>query len=135
MIWDFAEAALLSESTGSFLHGLGVKAQAVQAAPALPSSGQVQLADARTSPLSDGSAAVWFTDPPYYDAVPYSDLADFFFVWLKRVISNGDYLRDPFDQTNSLTPKANEIVQDETRTFGEQLDLSPELRRLRLIFH
>lgn len=120
MIWDFAEAALLSESTGSFLHGLGVKAQAVQAAPVLPSSGQVQLADARISPLPDGSAAVWFTDPPYYDAVPYSDLADFFFVWLKRVISNGDYLRDPFEQVNSLTPKANEIVQDETRKFDGQ---------------
>ncbi len=120
MIWDFAEAALLSESTGSFLHGLGVKAQAVEAAPLLPISGQTHLTDARTSPLPDGSAAVWFTDPPYYDAVPYSDLADFFFVWLKRVISNGDSLRDPFDQANPLTPKTNEIVQDETRKFDGQ---------------
>ena len=24
------------------------------------------------------------TDPPYYDAVPYADLSDFFYVWLKR---------------------------------------------------
>jgi hypothetical protein len=120
MIWDFAEAALLSESTGSFLHGLGVKAQAVQAAPILPLTGQVQLADARTSPLPDGSAAVWFTDPPYYDAVPYSDLADFFFVWLKRVISDTDVLRDPFERQNVLSPKTNEIVQDETRKYGGQ---------------
>jgi adenine-specific DNA methylase len=25
------------------------------------------------------------TDPPYYDAIPYSDLMDFFYVWLRRV--------------------------------------------------
>lgn len=25
-----------------------------------------------------------FTDPPYYDAIPYADLMDFFFVWLRR---------------------------------------------------
>ncbi len=24
------------------------------------------------------------TDPPYYDAIPYSDLMDFFYVWLRR---------------------------------------------------
>ena len=26
------------------------------------------------------------TDPPYYDAIPYSDLMDFFHVWLRRVL-------------------------------------------------
>jgi putative DNA methylase len=26
------------------------------------------------------------TDPPYYDAIPYSDLADFFHVWLRRAL-------------------------------------------------
>ncbi len=31
-------------------------------------------------------AHVWFTDPPYYDAIPYADLSDFFFVWLKRAL-------------------------------------------------
>lgn len=117
MIWDFAEAAILSESTGSFMHGLRVKAQAVENAPSFPFVGQVELADARKSPLPDRSADVWFTDPPYYDAVPYADLADYFFVWLKRAIPKNNYLRDPFDELNPLTPKLNEIVQDETRQF------------------
>ncbi len=116
MIWDFAEPAILSDSTGSFLHGLEVKAQAVASAPVLPYAGDVELADARHSPLPDNSAAVWFTDPPYYDAVPYSDLSDFFFVWLKRAILR-DHFRDPFDANNPLTPKSAEIVQDETRVF------------------
>lgn len=28
------------------------------------------------------------TDPPYYDDVPYSELSDFYYVWLKRVLSD-----------------------------------------------
>ena len=84
---------------------------------ALPhcSSGQVQLTDAAKHPLPDETVDAWFTDPPYYDAVPYSDLSDFFFVWLKRVLPGHPLLRDPFDPANSLTPKRLEAVQDETR--------------------
>jgi len=28
------------------------------------------------------------TDPPYYDDVPYTELSDFYFVWLKRALCN-----------------------------------------------
>ncbi len=77
--------------------------------------GQVQLADAVSSPLPAESVAIWFTDPPYYDAIPYSDLSDFFFSWLKRSLPDSQILQDPFDPTNALSPKAAEIVQDETR--------------------
>jgi len=47
-----------------------------------------------------------FTDPPYYDNVPYSYLSDFFYVWLKRSI--GDLYPDLF--STPLTPKSNELV-------------------------
>ncbi|MDQ7082682.1 MAG: hypothetical protein Q9N34_06805 [Aquificota bacterium] len=47
-----------------------------------------------------------FTDPPYYDNVPYSYLSDFFYVWLKR--SLGDIFPDLF--ASYLTPKGKEIV-------------------------
>ena len=77
--------------------------------------GQVQLADAANPPLPNDSAAVWFTDPPYYDAIPYSDLSDFFLVWLKRALPGHPLLRDPFDPTNPLSPKLQEAVQDETK--------------------
>jgi len=46
------------------------------------------------------------TDPPYYDNVPYSDLADFFYVWLKRTI--GDLYPELF--STPLTPKTEEII-------------------------
>ena len=57
-----------------------------------------------------------FSDPPYYDAIPYSDLSDFFFVWLKRALPDHALLRDPFDGNNRLTPKTQEAVQDEDKT-------------------
>ncbi|GIW94558.1 MAG: hypothetical protein KatS3mg110_2599 [Pirellulaceae bacterium] len=47
--------------------------------------------------------------------MPYADLSDFFFVWLKRVLPDHPLLRDPFDPKNSLTPKKREAVQDETK--------------------
>ena len=74
-----------------------------------------QLADATDHPLPDESAAIWFTDPPYYDAIPYSDLSDFFLVWLKRALPAHPLLRDPFDAANPLSPKDREAVQDETK--------------------
>jgi hypothetical protein len=79
------------------------------------SVGQVQVADAAESPLLPESSDLWFTDPPYYDAVPYADLSDFFFVWLKRTLATDALARDPFDSSNPLTPKTREIVQDESK--------------------
>jgi len=116
--WDFAEAAPLGGSSGSFK--LAVEHTAANAlacvAGSSPASDVSQL-DAAELLLPDESVDVYFTDPPYYDAVPYSDLSDFFFVWLKRVLPNHPLLRDRFDVHNPLTPKGREIVQDETKSF------------------
>jgi putative DNA methylase len=117
IVWDFAEPAPLSDSTGSFQHGLEVKAQAVQDFPRLQIKGSAVLSDARQSPLPDESASVWFTDPPYYDAIPYSDLSDFFFVWLKRGLPATSLFRHDKDSAD-LTPKAAEIVQDTSKHVG-----------------
>jgi len=73
-------------------------------------AGQVQQADAAAHPLPSETAAVWFTDPPYYDAIPYADLADYFLVWLRRPADGERAISDPFDQTNPLSPKDREIV-------------------------
>lgn len=81
--------------------------------------GQVEAADALKNPLPSQSAGVWFTDPPYYDAVPYAELSDFFFVWLKRTLPGYPLLRDLGDPTNPLTPKAAEIVQDEVKEIDQ----------------
>ena len=116
VVWDFAEAVAISNSTGSFLDAVEVVAGASESLTnLLHSPGRTQQADARTFPLPSESGSVWFTDPPYYDAVPYSELSDFFYVWLKRTQPGNPLLRDTTDPTNPLTPKAGEIVQDETK--------------------
>src|SRR5205807_1974189 len=79
---------------------------------------QVHLSDATQHPTISESAHVWFTDPPYYDAIPYADLSDFFFVWLKRMLPGHPLLRDPFESANPLTPKEREAVQDLTKTYA-----------------
>ena len=116
MVWDFAEAVVTSQSTGSFLDGIEIVAGCVEAVSRISDrAGQVQQADACELPLPAESAAVWFTDPPYYDAIPYSDLSDFFLVWLKRSLPKNLSLQDPHDPANSLSPKRREAVQDEIR--------------------
>ena len=118
-VWDFGEAVVTSESTGSFADGVGVVSGAVEnIGRSFNRVGQIQQSDATIHPLPDQTAQVWFTDPPYYDAIPYSDLSDFFLVWLKRTLPNLTLLRDPFDLSNPLSPKQQEAVQDETRTVA-----------------
>jgi putative DNA methylase len=116
MTWDFAEAVPISESTGSLSDRVAALADTLEkVAPRGMMAGQVTVEDACSWALPIESAGVWFTDPPYYDAVPYADLSDFFFVWLKRALPGHPLLRDPFDAANPLTPKRREAVQDETK--------------------
>jgi hypothetical protein len=116
MAWDFAESNLLSESSASIFQSFGNLIDNTSATYVPGSNtGTCQVADSRSHPLSDDGASIWFTDPPYYDAVPYSDLSDFFFVWFKRALPGHSLLRDPFDVANPLTPKREEAVQDELK--------------------
>ena len=119
MAWDFGEGNPLSESTGGYSVAIEWVKKVVDAWP-MSGTGRSAIADAARHPLPDASAGVWFTDPPYYDAVPYADLSDFFLVWLKRVLPGHPLLQDPFDPTNALSPKGREAVQDETRKVDGQ---------------
>ena len=64
------------------------------------------MASATELPFPDNYFDAVFTDPPYYDNVPYSYLSDFFYVWLKRAI--GDLYPELF--STPLTPKSKEMV-------------------------
>ena len=111
--WEWGEAVSISESSGSFWSALTRSADAVESAFGFPYQTSIaSLSDAADTLLPTDTANIWFTDPPYYDAIPYASLADFFFVWFKRILPDNSLLRDPFDATNSLTPKIQEIVQD-----------------------
>lgn len=108
MIWDFVEGNPWSDSTGSWdgAWGWGVKV-CEHGAEANWAAGTAERSSATAHPLPDDSAAAFITDPPYYNAVPYADLSDFFYVWLKRTLNQtkSRLFNDP------LAPKDQEICQ------------------------
>ena len=107
---DFSEGNPFSGSTGGYSSALDWIAKVAEVWPR-SDTGQIQPSDATDHPLPDQAASVWFTDPPYYDAIPYAHLADFFYVWLKRVLPDHPLLRS-VDPNSRTTPKEREIVVD-----------------------
>ena len=114
IVWDFAEVVVTASAPGNWESGYMLIIDVIGALVS-KGSGNVQLVDSTNHSLPSESAQVWFTDPPYYDAVPYADLSDFFLVWLKRTLPDNSIVRDPFDPDNPLSPKTAEVVQDETK--------------------
>ncbi len=109
MIWDYAEANPFSGATGSWDGAYGWVANVIEAnAVSAAGSGVVQQVSAATHPLPADSINAFVTDPPYYDAVPYAYLSDFFYVWLKR--SLGAVHPELFG--GAAVPKDEEIVVD-----------------------
>jgi putative DNA methylase len=108
IIWDFAEACPFADASGNFEGAYSwVAGVCERVSESRLVSGHVEQASATQHPLPDDSVSAFITDPPYYDAVPYADLSDFFYVWLKRAI--GDIY--PNLMHDSLTPKQQEAVQ------------------------
>jgi len=111
IVWDFAEAQPFGDSVGDWLHSIENVLIALENASYFSISGTAQKNSATRHPLADDSAQGFITDPPYYDAIPYSDLSDFFFVWLKRS------LPPPINQlfVDSTSPKDDECILDEIK--------------------
>jgi putative DNA methylase len=111
MIWISAEANVFSGASGSIDGQIDYLARALAAVPAAPDA-HVEQQDATNASFREG--ALVSTDPPYYDNVPYADLSDFFYVWLRRSVG----ARYPGLFETLLTPKAAELVADSVRLGG-----------------
>lgn len=106
IVWDFGETWPFSGSVGDWDSLLENFRIAYETASATAWAGQAIAMTATAIPLPDELAQAVVTDPPYYDAVPYADLSDFFYVWLRRTV--GDLHPDIFRTT--LVPKDDECV-------------------------
>ena len=110
MVWDFCEVNPFSGSGGDWDTALDWVVRVLETTAVATEgeigTGHVQPASATAHPLPNDSAQAVVTDPPYYAAVPYADLSDFFYSWLRRSLrGRHDDLLVP-----SLAPKDEEIV-------------------------
>jgi adenine-specific DNA methylase len=109
IVWDFMETAPLNRIGANWIGGIEALEATIRAQAVLSNPGHVERASATKHPLPSDSAAALVTDPPYYDAVPYSDLSDYFYVWLKRAMPR----QTGFDDL--LTPKDDECIVDDAK--------------------
>ncbi len=114
MVWDFAEANLLSEKAICWQNAVDITADAVESFGLL-TPGHARLIDA-ASPWDGLRNVLVSTDPPYYDNIGYAALSDFFYVWLRRTI--GDLYPDLF--ATILVPKEPELVAAPERFDGDK---------------
>lgn len=110
MVWDFFELNLFSPVSQGTFHSMSrqiLRTIEILGQTKYSFDGVTTQASAASLPYSSDFFDAVFTDPPYYNSVPYADLSDFFYVWLKRMV--GDLYPELF--STPLTPKKNEITE------------------------
>jgi putative DNA methylase len=113
MVWDFMEINPFSNSVGNASAHFEWIVAALETLPPVAGHAVVRQGDAKDLVAQN---AVISTDPPYYDNIGYSDLSDYFYVWLRRT------LRDVHPEVlgTVLVPKAAELVANPFRHNGKE---------------
>ena len=131
MVWDYCEVNPLSDTTGGFIASVEwlsrVCGRLVTATSEAPVPAVLRHSAAETPSAAKGGDGfdLICTDPPYYDAIPYSDLMDFFHVWLRRALWGLSPAIDAAFDT-PLGPKWNaaandgELIDDAARFDGDR---------------
>ncbi len=114
MTWDFAEGSPFGGSSSGLEECIAVVAKVV-AVPSGIQCGRAQQRSATRSAGEDATAWIISTDPPYYDNVPYADLSDFFYVWLRHSLK--PVFPDLF--ATLAVPKTEELVAFAYRHEGK----------------
>ena len=119
-------------ASGSWESMLKSVTRSIDTAIAMPNLVNQPTVSCSSAISISGQFDVVITDPPYYDAIPYSDSMDFFHVWLRRSTHG---LSPEMDATfcEALGPKWNqdvgdgELIDDAGRFDGEQRAVQAEL--------
>lgn len=126
IVWDFCEGNPLSQTTGNYQSCAEWVAEVVEHVTAFgdvpPPSVTVNSA---TQNPDSAKFDVVLTDPPYYDAIPYSDLMDFFYIWLRRNVVGkvggvDDYFKSALGPKWSNEQNDGELIDDSSRHSGDK---------------
>ena len=107
MVWDYSEVNPFCEATRNLASMFEWVIKVIEREGTLPNPGFADQASATRHPLPDDSVDSICTDPPYYAAVPYADLSDFFYSWIAPLLRRWQ----PRLFGSELTPKDEECVQ------------------------
>jgi putative DNA methylase len=116
MTWDFAETDPFNPAGASWVSGIEDVPAAFEELAKIDLWARVVRAPAMQMPFESGSIDCVVTDPPYYDNVPYADISDFFYVWLRRTI--GHLYPEHF--ASAGTPKKQEAIAEPARYGGDK---------------
>jgi putative DNA methylase len=116
MVWDYSESNPISGASGSWDEAVEAPIRYLTRESRIPQAGSAHLGSAAALPFPDKHFDAVVIDPPYADNVPYADLADFFYVWLRRIV--GDLYPEAFQTL--LTPKDEEAVVNPARFGGKK---------------
>lgn len=128
MTWDFAEIYAFGDSGPTWMQLVQTMSRAVVQAPR--GSGVAVRADART--VKSLAPSLIATDPPYFDAIPYADLSDFFYVWHRAALKrthpdlyqtlaspkSGELTAFPWHHGGTRELARNFFIEGFTETFG-----------------
>lgn len=123
MVWDFTEVNPLADTTGGYAGGVEWISRFIPSAMACAGEHTPTVQAQSAMEALERTFDLIVTDPPYYDAIPYSDLMDFFHVWLRRTTSGLTGPDEAF--SNPLGPKWNhergdgELVDNASRHDGD----------------
>lgn len=113
MAWDFTETNPFGDGSGSWTSQIALGSEVLSGVetnvPAFVAQAPAQDA------IAAAPGMLISTDPPYYDNVSYSDLSDFFYVWLRRSLRS----IHPELLSTLLVPKAEELVANPYRHDGK----------------
>ena len=118
MTWDFSETYPFNDAGASWVsinNDIPITIELISLGNKY--SPQVNRGSATFLPYENGIFDAVITDPPYYDNVPYSNISDFFYIWLKRTVGSSF----PEHFSTEATPKKKEAVADATRYGGNKM--------------
>jgi putative DNA methylase len=123
--WDFAEGVPIAEASGGYPGQIELVAKFLDHSLRMGIAASVPSIERRSAITTQAAGYdLIITDPPYYDAIPYSDLMDFFYVWLRRTLYGispevDAAFRNPLGPKWDHEANDGEIIDDSSRYDGD----------------
>jgi adenine-specific DNA methylase len=109
--WELVSVQQLSRTHGDLAKGISGKSEKVTIGDSLQAVEVSQGSSTDLTSVPSESIDLVITDPPFGDLIQYSELADFFYVWLRCVLRN----HYPEVFRGEYTPKTLEAVANRFR--------------------